>query len=210
MDHVAQYIDDVQSCLSRLPLRDIRRVITALLEARLNERQVFILGNGGSAATASHFACDLGKGTSAPNLPRFRVVALTDNVALLSAYANDFGYECVFVEQLANLLRPGDVVVGISGSGNSPNVLRALEFARSRGALTIGFTGFDGGLMRALADVCVIVPSFCMEQVEDIHLMLEHLVCSAIRKIGAVEPDSLVPATIVRRGEVQPVGTDGH
>jgi D-sedoheptulose 7-phosphate isomerase len=208
VDYVDKYIDDMQTCLSRLPVRDIQSVIAALQEARFNDRQVFILGNGGSAATASHFACDLGKGTSTPDLPRFRVIALTDNMATFSAYANDVGYDCVFAEQLANLLRPGDVVLGISGSGNSANVLRAFEFARSRGALTIGFSGFDGGMMRKLSDVCVIVPSCCMEQVEDVHLILEHLVCSALRKIGAAETYAAALAAV--RPDAQPAGGDGH
>jgi D-sedoheptulose 7-phosphate isomerase len=107
MDDIQKYIRELRACLSRLPLDEIRDVIAVLQYARFNDKQVFIMGNGGSAATASHFACDLGKGTSVPDVPRFRVIALTDNTALFSAYANDFGYEHVFAEQLCNLLLTG-------------------------------------------------------------------------------------------------------
>lgn len=211
MDPVEQYIEQLQSCLVQLPLEHVRAVIGVLQYARFNHRQVFIMGNGGSAATASHFACDLGKGTAVPDLPRFRVVALTDNTALFSAYANDFGYEWVFAEQLANLLQPGDVVIGISGSGNSVNVLRALELARQRQAFTIGFTGFDGGKMRDLVDLCVIVPSTCMEQIEDVHLMLEHLVCSCLRQSTQAHTTYPLPATFASRfHEIAISGSDGR
>jgi len=196
MDAVEKYIQDLQLCLAQLPLEHVRAVIGVLQFARFNNRQVFIMGNGGSAATASHFACDLGKGTAVPDLPRFRVIALTDNTALFSAYANDFGYDCVFAEQLANLLQLGDVVIAISGSGNSPNVLRALELARQRQAITIGFTGFSGGKMKDLVDLCVVVPSMCMEQIEDVHLVLEHLVCSCLRQSTQTYPTYPLPAAL--------------
>ena len=183
MDGVLQYLQDVQACLARIPTEPIRQVIAVLDRARTNGKQVFIMGNGGSAATASHFACDLGKGTRRPDLPRFRVIALNDNLALLSAYANDVGYEHVFAEQLTNLVNRGDVVIGISGSGNSMNVVNALQVARRAQASTIAFSGFDGGKVRDCADLCLIVPSDCMEQVEDVHLILEHLVCTCLRQI---------------------------
>ncbi|MCS7261118.1 MAG: SIS domain-containing protein [Anaerolineae bacterium] len=211
MDLVEQYIAQLQTCLAQLPLEDVRAVIGVLQYARFNHHQVFIMGNGGSAATASHFACDLGKGTAVPDLPRFRVIALTDNTALFSAYANDFGYEWVFAEQLANLLQPGDVVIGISGSGNSVNILRALELARQRQAFTIGFTGFGGGKMKELVDLCVIVPSTCMEQIEDVHLMLEHLVCSCLRQ--STQANLLYPlpeALVSRFHKITPYSSDGR
>jgi D-sedoheptulose 7-phosphate isomerase len=161
----------------------IEEVISVLQYARMNEKQVFIMGNGGSAATASHFACDLGKGTLTPGVPRFRVIALTDNMPLFSAWANDTGYENVFTEQLENLVNYGDVVIGISGSGNSANVLNAIRLANSRQAITIGFTGFEGGKLKDLVDICVIVPSNRIEQVEDVHLILAHLICTRLRQI---------------------------
>lgn len=182
MDCVSKYIETLQQLLNKLPLEDIRQVLAELHRARLEGRQIFIMGNGGSAATASHFANDLNKGACVPGAPRFRAIALTDNVALMSALANDVGYEHIFAEQLVNLAHPGDVVIGISGSGNSPNVLRAMEVARSLPALTIGFTGFSGGRLKDLVDICVLVPSDTMEQIEDVHLMLEHLICSSLRQ----------------------------
>jgi D-sedoheptulose 7-phosphate isomerase len=191
MDCVLEYIRDVREVLEQLPMDDIRAVMAALHHARLNDKQVFIMGNGGSAATASHFACDLGKGTRLPGAPHFRVIALTDNIPLMLAYANDVGYEYIFAEQIASLGLPGDIVIGISGSGNSPNVLRAVEAARLRGATTVGFTGFDGGKLKGLVDMCVVVPSRCMEQVEDVHLMLEHLICTGLRQMLPIDVHSL-------------------
>ncbi|MDH7487811.1 MAG: SIS domain-containing protein [Anaerolineae bacterium] len=188
MDDVRLYVEELKATLDRLPWEAIRSVIHILHEARLKGSQVFILGNGGSAATASHFACDLGKGTVLPGRPRFRAIALTDNMPTFSAYANDVGYERVFAEQLANLVRAGDVVIGISGSGNSANVLEAIALARTMQAVTIGFAGFDGGRLKNEVDLCIHVPSNCMEQVEDIHLMLEHLICTCLRKAAAEEP----------------------
>jgi D-sedoheptulose 7-phosphate isomerase len=188
MDGIRRYVEDVKITLDRLPWEEIERAIEVLHEARLADRQVIIMGNGGSAATASHFACDLGKGTLVAGLPRFRVIALTDNMPLFSALANDFGYDRVFVEQLASLVRPEDVVIGISGSGNSANVLNAIFFARQIGATTIGLTGFDGGQLKDLVDVCVLVPNHNMEQVEDLHLVLEHLITTQLRQsIGALD-----------------------
>lgn len=182
VENIKRYVTELKETLDHLPWDAIQDVVGILHCARLSDRQVFILGNGGSAATASHFACDLGKGTILPDRPRFRAIALTDNMPLFSAYANDYGYEHVFAEQLAGLVRSGDVVIGISGSGNSANVLHAIKLARSAQAVTIGFAGFDGGKLRDLADICIHVPSNCMEQVEDIHLMLGHLICTCLCK----------------------------
>lgn len=197
MDNILRYVAELKETLGQLPWEAIRDVIGVLHYARMNDKQIFVMGNGGSAATASHFACDLGKGTLMPGWPRFRVIALTDNVPLFSAYANDNGYERVFREQLASLVRRGDIVVGISGSGSSANVLNAIEFARDNQATTIGFVGFDGGSLKEMVDVCVQVPSNCMEQVEDIHLMLAHLVCTCLRR-ALSGGRYLVPAAFVQ------------
>ena len=191
MDDIRLYVEELKATLDRLPWEAIQGVINILHAARLSDRQVFILGNGGSAATASHFACDLGKGTEVPDYPCFRAIALTDSMPIFSAYANDVGYEHVFARQLANLMRPGDIVIGISGSGNSSNVLKAIELARSRRGTTIGFAGFDGGTLKDMVDLCIHVPSDCMEQVEDIHLMLEHLICTCLRKTIAADQHAL-------------------
>lgn len=180
-DAITQYLVEVQHALRSVSRQEVARVIEILLEANRARRQVFLLGNGGSAATASHFACDLGKGAIVSGLPRFRVVALTDNVPLMTAWANDTTYENIFAQQLAGLVQAGDVVIGISGSGNSANVLNAVRLARDRAATTVGLTGFDGGQLRRLVDVCLHVPAFCMEQVEDVHLVLAHLLCTRVR-----------------------------
>jgi D-sedoheptulose 7-phosphate isomerase len=187
MSGARKYVDEIKDTLDRLPWEAIETAVAILCEARLSDRQVFIMGNGGSAATASHFACDLGKGTLLPGLPRFRVIALTDNMPLFSALANDYGYQRVFAEQLASLVRPRDVVIGISGSGNSANVINALLFAQQMAATTIGMTGFDGGRVKGLVDVCIHVPNDCIEQVEDVHLLLEHLICTELRHSIGVE-----------------------
>jgi len=166
---------------------DVGAAIRTLREARAGGATVYFCGNGGSASTATHFACDLAKNTIHPRFGRFRTVALNDNVALLSAWGNDFGYERIFVEQAANLMKPGDVLVAISGSGNSPNVLLAAEHARSLGCPVIALIGFQGGKLRALADVSLVVPGRIIEQAEDGHLILNHALCTAIRAADAAE-----------------------
>jgi D-sedoheptulose 7-phosphate isomerase len=180
MNHSHKYINDLQLTLSRLPTDLIEEVISMLHDARLRNRQVFIMGNGGSASTASHFACDLGKNTRRRGWPNYRVIGLTDNMAIFSALANDGGYENVFTQQLASFVQPGDIVIGISTSGNSPNVVNAINLANKMGAKTVGFTGFDSGQLGSLVDIDLHVPSNSIEQVEDIHLMLEHLICKAL------------------------------
>jgi len=181
MNFVNTYIDELKMTLDQLSEEVIEQVLDILHEARLDNRQVFILGNGGSASTASHFVCDLGKNTRVQGTPNFRVMGLTDNMALFSALANDEGYENVFSQQLGNHLQPGDVVIGISTSGNSPNVVNAIHFANTIGAQTIGFTGFTSGELGSMVDIDLHVPSHSIEQVEDIHLVLEHLITKALR-----------------------------
>jgi D-sedoheptulose 7-phosphate isomerase len=178
---IQQYLASVQNVLSTLPLTNIREMIDVLLSANYVGSTVFTMGNGGSSSTASHLAGDLAKGTIIPGLPRFRVIALTDNVPLMTAWSNDVAYEDLFAEQLTNLVERGDVVVAISGSGNSENVLRAVDVARQVGGITIGLSGFGGGKLSTLVDVPIVVPSYCMEQIEDVHLTICHLVCTELR-----------------------------
>ncbi|HEX6305226.1 MAG TPA: SIS domain-containing protein [Anaerolineales bacterium] len=187
MNHSRKYINDLQMTLGRLPVDLIERLIAMLHDARLRNRQVFIMGNGGSASTASHFVCDLGKNTRRKGWPNFRVMGLTDNMAIFSALANDEGYANVFAQQLASFVGPGDIVIGISTSGNSANVVNAVKLANERGARTVGFTGFDSGQLGSLVDINLHVPSDSIEQVEDIHLMLEHLICKALLERTAQE-----------------------
>jgi D-sedoheptulose 7-phosphate isomerase len=177
---IAEYFSEIKKTIDALPVESIEEVITLLQEARLNGRQVFIMGNGGSAATASHFVCDLAKSTRIAGWPHFRVIGLTDNMSIFSAYANDEGYETVFAEQLNNLIHQDDIVIGISASGNSPNVLNGIQLANNRRAITIGFTGLTGGKLRSIVQVCVHVPTDRIDQAEDFHLMIEHLITATI------------------------------
>jgi D-sedoheptulose 7-phosphate isomerase len=181
---VEKYISELHQTLDRLPGELIEDFISLLHDARRRGRQVFIMGNGGSAATASHFVADLAKNTRVAAWPAFRAMSLNDNMSSLSAYANDEGYENVFAQQLLNFIRPGDVVIVISASGNSPNVLRCIEVAKQARARTVGLTGFDGGKLGTLVDLHIHVPSHTIEQVEDIHLMIEHLVCKSLREMA--------------------------
>jgi D-sedoheptulose 7-phosphate isomerase len=182
LDAITKYISGVGVTLGKLPVEKIAEAIDLLEKARLEGNKVLIFGNGGSAATASHFASDLSKGAIREGKPRIKAFALTDNIPVLTAWANDTSYENVFAEQLENCVDPGDIVIGISGSGNSLNVLKAMNVARARGASTIGFIGFDGGKLKSLVDIAIIVPSHNMEQVEDIHLLLEHAITTCLRE----------------------------
>ncbi|MCK6628698.1 MAG: SIS domain-containing protein [Anaerolineae bacterium] len=179
--HIQTYFNQLQEMVANFPADLIEQVIDLLLQSARQGKKVFIFGNGGSASTASHFACDLAKNTQVPGAPQFRVIGLADNMALMTAWANDTSYNNVFAAQLGPLVEAGDVVIGISCSGNSGNVLRAMELARQRGATTIGFTGDDGGHLKTIVDVCLLVPSPRIEQQEDAHLILEHCICAALR-----------------------------
>ena len=176
------YFGHLSRVVELLPFQTIDQVVDVLLRAYETAGTVFLFGNGGSAALASHFACDLGKGTVNGSPKRFRVLALTDNVPLMTAWANDSKYEDIFAEQLSNLVHADDIAFAISGSGNSPNVLRALTVAREAGAITIGLTGFQGGKMRELCDTCMIVPSDNMQVIEDLHLCVAHALFTSIRR----------------------------
>jgi len=179
----AAYLDYLQSVLRRLDVREISRFIAALLDARARAASIFFIGNGGSAATASHFANDLAVGTQSDAKP-FRAVSLTDNVAILTALGNDFGYDQIFVRQLRVLGRRGDMLVGISASGNSPNLLRAFEYAREAGIITLAITAFDGGKLRGQADAGIHVPTEPKEYgpAEDAHMVLDHLISAYLMR----------------------------
>ena len=181
MEPIQNYISTLQRTMDKLHQPLIADVIHILQRARMQGNQIFIMGNGGSASTASHFVCDLAKNTRYDGLPHFRVIGLADNMEIFSAYANDEGYENVFSQQLINLVRPDDVVIGISTSGNSKNVINAVEEAQKYSAITIGFTGFDGGRLGQLVDTHIHVDSVVIEHVEDIHLMLEHMIVRTIK-----------------------------
>jgi D-sedoheptulose 7-phosphate isomerase len=178
---LSDYFAEVREALERIPLATVAAVAQELVRARLDERTVYVFGNGGSAATASHLASDLAK-TAAVNGHRgLRTVCLSDNTALLTAWANDTSYDNVFAAPLEGQIGPGDVAIGLSASGRSPNVLRAIEVARDAGATTVGLAGFGGGDLKELADLCVVVPSYNYGPVEDIHLVLGHALTWALR-----------------------------
>jgi D-sedoheptulose 7-phosphate isomerase len=175
------YFQLLSRCAQFLPFQDIERVAEILLHAYEEQRTVFTFGNGGSAALASHFACDLAKGTIHGSQKRFRAMALTDNVALMTAWANDSSYENIFAEQFANFAAPGDIAFAISASGNSGNVLNALRVAKQVGATAVGITGFAGGKMFDLCDACIVVPCDNMQIIEDLHLCVAHSLFTCIR-----------------------------
>jgi D-sedoheptulose 7-phosphate isomerase len=182
------YIKYLSSVLAAIDTSAIQKFTEAILKARDQGKQIFFIGNGGSAATASHFANDFSIGTRCPWKP-FKAIALTDNNAIMTAIGNDFGYDMLFVKQLEVLLQPGDLVVAISASGNSPNLLKAVEFAKSRGNICIGLTGFDGGKLKEMSDLFVHVqtPKGEYAPVEDAHMVLDHLIGSYLNRIVAAE-----------------------
>jgi D-sedoheptulose 7-phosphate isomerase len=182
MKTLEHYTKNLKHTLDLLPMDPINEMIDYLHDARIRGKRVFTIGNGGSASTASHLACDLSKNTVTPDLPRMRAIALTDNMAVFSAIANDLGYENVFAEQLDNLIESGDIVIAISASGNSANVLKAVTLAKAHDAFTIGWSGYDGGALAAMVDLPVVIPNHCIEQIEDVHLMLAHMVTTGVRQ----------------------------
>jgi D-sedoheptulose 7-phosphate isomerase len=182
------YLEEEKKIFDDVPLANLEEAIKLLQVAYQDENQIFVMGNGGSGSTASHFACDINKGTCCHLNKRFRVVCLNDNVPTMLAYANDMSYDEVFVEQLKNFVRSGDVVIGISGSGNSRNVIKALEYANASGARSVAFTGFDGGQLAKVASVSVVIPSNDMQKVEDVHLILTHIIMQILcDKVTAME-----------------------
>jgi D-sedoheptulose 7-phosphate isomerase len=190
---VRSYFSTVQELINKVPFEAVDRVVEALVSANRAGQTVYICGNGGSASTATHFGCDLAKRPIVAGQPRYRVIPLTDNNALMTALSNDIGYEVVFSEQLIPLVRKGDILIGISGSGNSKNVLNAVQVAKEAGAITIGFSGYDGGKLAPAVDISVHVPSFNMAMVEDIHLMLEHAICEKLLAVNQESASALVP-----------------
>ena len=179
---ISSYLEDVRRIIAELPQDAIGAIADVIYDAYQRGRHVFAFGNGGSSACASHFIEDIAKGIDyGPNRPRYRALALTDSVALITAWANDTAYESIFAEQLRNFVEPGDVAIGISASGNSANVLRAIELAKATGAATVGLTGYDGGKLAKIADRAIIVPSDNMQKIEDVHLVICHLIYVCLR-----------------------------
>jgi len=184
MNGFIAYTDQIAALLGELRRQEgiVLQLVDEIVSRATQGRQVLVFGNGGSAATASHFVCDIVKGTMTPGCPRVKALCLTDNTSLVTAWANDESYDSIFAEQLRVCLHPDDLVVAISGSGNSPNVLRAVEVAKESGATCFGLCGFDGGQLARLAHYAVIIPAENIQQVEDIHLLILHSVSLLVKE----------------------------
>lgn len=172
---IENYIEQEKEVLRNLPREKINAIMNILENARLDRKRIFVCGNGGSASTASHFTCDFNKGISYDQSVKYDFECLSDNIPMMMAIANDIGYDDVFVVPLRNKLKPGDIVIGISGSGNSVNVVKAIEYGNNIGAETIAFVGYDGGRLKKIAKNYIHVKIDNMQIVEDIHLILEHM-----------------------------------
>jgi D-sedoheptulose 7-phosphate isomerase len=180
---IKRYFHDLTALIPQLPYGAINSIVSIFLDTFAQQRTVYVFGNGGSAASASHMMCDINKGASGLVAgKRPKVMALTDNASLISAWANDFGYERIFSEQLKTFVKPRDVAFAISTSGDSPNVLLALETAREYGALTVGLGGCLGGQMKALCDLCAIIPSDNVQLIEDLHHAMIHSISVAVKE----------------------------
>jgi D-sedoheptulose 7-phosphate isomerase len=179
--HIEDYFARLHTAIDGLPRDRLVALAETLLGAYRNEKQVFTIGNGGSSSTASHLAADLAKNTTGPNMRRFRITSLNDNAAIVTALANDLGYEHVFSEQLVNLIRAGDVLIAVSASGNSPNIVNAIRYAQQQSAHVAALLGFDGGVAATLADNAIIVPSNDFGIVEDLHLAINHILVEHFR-----------------------------
>lgn len=185
------YLEDIKKIINTISRDDIGQVIELLQEARLQNKKVFVIGNGGSASTATHFACDLNKYTSVGSEKRFRAISLEDNIPLLTALVNDEGWDKVYSYQLENMMDEGDLLIAISVHGGvgtdqaglwSQNLLRAVDFVKQKRGKIIGLCGFDGGVLRKVADACITVPINSTPQVEGFHLVLTHMLCSIIKE----------------------------
>ncbi len=177
MTFPAHYKANLLDALDTVDLSSVDALIEVFAKARDEGRQIFVFGNGGSAASANHFACDIVKGASYGREKRFKILALSEQIPTMTAYANDLGYDVVFEEPLKNFAKPGDVVMAISGSGNSENVVRAIGYANSIDCYTVGLSGKDGGRLRPAVDLSIHVDNDHMGRIEDAHMIVCHMVC---------------------------------
>ena len=177
------YFSDLQEMVRAISQSHLQEILALLEETYHQGRRIFIMGNGGSAATASHFALDLAKNTIMPGAPRVKAISLTDHVPLITAWSNDTAYEHIFSEQLANMIEPGDAVIGISASGNSLNIINALNVAKKSYSATIGLLGANGGQIKHMVDAYVLAPGQNIEQEEDAHLILAHIITRHMREV---------------------------
>ena len=205
MEMITEYFDKVYAACNSVLVEDNEKFLKILEYAYHNNRQIFMCGNGGSGATASHFCEDLAKGTlnGKKDIKRFKVISLTDNTPFILALANDEGYDSIFEEQLRNLAEPKDVVIAISGSGNSPNVLRAIEYANKNRMVSVGMTGFDGGKLKKIAQHVVHTPINDMGIVECVHIILTHYITDFLKNKINTEYDYIDKVTSVFDAEVE-------
>lgn len=183
MDKVETYLTQLVEVVGEMPRDQIWNVVYALVDAWQRKARVFLLGDGSSAATASHMAYSLNRRTIVPDQPRFKAIAVTDNIPFVAAWDSETAYEDIFVEQLLNFVEPRDVVIAISAGGSSPNVVKALQVAQEHDAVTVAFTGPDGGQLEQLVDHCISVPSDHVGQQEDAHMILDHVIASTLRQL---------------------------
>jgi len=194
LEAIITYLRELEDMIEAISLTQLQTVLGLLEKAYSNGHRIFIMGNGGSAATASHFALDLAKNTIMPGVSRVKAISLTDHVPLITAWSNDTAYEHIFAEQLATMIEPGDVVIGISTSGNSPNIINALHLAKRLGGVTIAFLGAQGGRTKQLVDAYILAPGHNIEQEEDAHMILAHIITRHIRSVvHAIEKYAAVP-----------------
>jgi len=191
LEPIKKYFSELEEMIQAISLPHLQEVLDILEDVYRNGHRIFIMGNGGSAATASHFALDLAKNTIMPGVPRLKAISLTDHVPLITAWSNDTAYEHIFAEQLANIIEPGDVAIGISASGNSPNVINALLLAKQYRASTIGLLGARGGKIKDLVDAYILAPGQNIEQEEDAHMILAHVITRHMRDVVRSYADSL-------------------
>lgn len=173
-DEITQYFEKEKATLDAISKDDLSTLMNVLVHAKDEGKTIFIMGNGGSAATASHYVCDFNKGISCGKDKMFKFICLNDNIPTMMAYANDLSYADVFVGPLKNFMQAGDIVIGISGSGNSENVVRAIQYANEKGGVTVGITGYSGGKIKQMSKYNVHVPIDDMQITEDLHMVLDH------------------------------------
>jgi D-sedoheptulose 7-phosphate isomerase len=191
MNEIAMYLTELEQMMQSIEQESLHNILSLLEDCYHNGHRVFLMGNGGSAATASHFALDLAKNTIMPQVPRLKAISLTDHVPLITAWSNDTAYEHIFSEQLANLIEPGDVVIGISASGNSLNVINALLLAKQSRAFTVGILGATGGKIKDIVDAYVLAPGQNIEQEEDAHLIIAHIITRHMRNVVRLYAETL-------------------
>lgn len=177
---ISEYFNRLKQTIDLISKEDISQLMNLLIQAKEDGKTVFVMGNGGSAATASHYCCDFNKGISYGHEKMFKFICLNDNIPTMMAYANDLGYDEIFIGPLRNFMQKGDYVIGISGSGNSNNVIKALEYANSKGAFTVGLTGYSGGKVKQICNYNVNIPIDDMQITEDLHMVLDHCIMSIL------------------------------